>query len=522
MINFHIISLLFVLEPVDFASLASIYYESVLAMDNKASLNEVAKQMSSLFGGMDTSQQTTTQQEHQKINEAMKIGQVAQSSIAGRADIHVSLKALFIDHFKKISLDGAKSNLDDLTSDAITIVMNPGISILPEIQSMAATPDMLIVFRDVYMTVEIKTTGHYEAVEKELKVYLPQCQMQMFCTGAIGGVLLLANATNMTMKNVEELALICDTHIHLIVLSSQWQKQAKASCQFARALSELAVPQLYQVPSAPDNVNKALQRLPGTDGTVLQRVGRTLRLSGCKAELMFKHVLFDSRGSKYPHVRASLSLDSAAANAINLRIKQNGQMGVYLIASQLEHSGCPTPISADKQYSPKEWSNILDDIADLSKKGVSAAKITLHLEQKYRLKKTTQDVTNLLSKMETFRLVNERKVLPTNAAKLMDALDIMPVVSIGLYDVVSCNAAKTLVMQIVRLKYYANDELRISYVKFQSWGLLKESIQHSLLQLLENPKLPSICTHSNLIKGTLTTSLTPIPYYTPLVEALYL
>ena len=104
----------------------------------------------------------------------------------------------------------------------------------------------------------------------------------------------------------------------------------------------------------------------------------------------------------------------------------------------------------------------------------------------------------------------------------MDALDIMPVVSIGLYDVVSCNAAKTLVMQIVRLKYYANDELRISYVKFQSWGLLKESIQHSLLQLLENPKLPSICTHSNLIKGTLTTSLTPIPYYTPLVEALYL
>ena len=101
MINFHIISLLFVLEPVDFASLASIYYESVLAMDNKASLNEVAKQMSSLFGGMDTSQQTTTQQEHQKINEAMKIGQVAQSSIAGRADIHVSLKALFIDHFKK-------------------------------------------------------------------------------------------------------------------------------------------------------------------------------------------------------------------------------------------------------------------------------------------------------------------------------------------------------------------------------------------------------------------------------------
>ena len=97
MINFHIVLLLFILEDDDFAKLASSFFESVRATGNKASVIEVAKHMSSLFSEMDVSQQTTTQQDrqHQEINEAMKIGQVAQSLIARRADVHVSLKAFF-------------------------------------------------------------------------------------------------------------------------------------------------------------------------------------------------------------------------------------------------------------------------------------------------------------------------------------------------------------------------------------------------------------------------------------------
>ena len=247
-------------------------------------------------------------------------------------------------------------NLDDLTPDAITIVTNPGIAILPEIQSMAATPDMLMVFRDVCMTIEIKTTLNHAAAGKELNVYLPQCQMEILCTGAVGGFLLLANATSMTIKNVEELALICDTNIHLIPLSNEWQKQAKVSCKFARALSELAVPQLYNQVIAPSNFNKALLRLPGAVGTVLKRVGKTFRQSGCEACLTFKHVPFDSLriGNEYPHVRASHLIDPAAANAIHLRINQRNQTGVYLIASQLNTRVAPLlfpPISNTLQRS---------------------------------------------------------------------------------------------------------------------------------------------------------------------------
>ena len=522
----------------DFEKLASSFLESVRATDNKASLIEVAKNVSSLFGELEESQKVTTQQDrqhqerqHQEINAAMKIGQVAQPLIARRADVHVSLKALFIKHlhalFKQAGGDDSTLNLDNLTPDAITIITNPGIFILPEIQSMAATPDMLMEFGDVRMTIEIKTTGHYAAAGKELNVYLPQCQMQILCTGAVGGFLLLANSTSMTLNNVKELALICDTNIHLIPLRNEWQNQAMVSCKFARALSELALPQLYNQVIAPNNFSKALLHLPGAVGTVLTRVGRTLRLSGCEACLLFKHVSFPrligGTGIEYPHVRASHLINAAAANAIHLRINQRNETGFYLIASQQEHSGCPTPISTDKRYSPKEWSDILDDIADLSKKGVSAGNLTMHLQEKYGLKKTTQDVTNLLSKMETVRLVNEQKVLPTNAAKLIDALDTMPVVSIGLYSIVKCDAAHTLVMQIIRVKGFANNEARISYVEYKSWAILQAWIPHSLLQLLEDPTLPFIGTHPNLIQGTLTTPLTPLPYYTRvLVVALYL
>ena len=522
--SFFISFLLFILGPFDFAGMASSYYELLCVKDNSI-LKEAVKQMTSLFG------MQPDHQEDKKITEAMQIGQLAQPLIAARADVHASVKGLFVTQVHKLVADGTlhftdggEFNLEEMTLDAITIDEKPGISILRDIQSMAATPDMKVSFRHLRMTIEMKTTADYNT--RQISAYVPQCQMEMLCVGAIVGLLLLVDSANMTLKNVSELARCCDIKIHVIPRNTMWQREAIHSCLFVRALSELVVPQLYsEAPFAPNTMNKALLFLSGAFGTVTQRNGRTLRLSGCRAEATLKHVSFDVHRSEYPPVRHSAAISIADATAINMRIKSHSQTGVYLIASQLDHVGCPAPISADKQYSVKEWSDILDDIADLKKKGLSIGSLILHLNKRYRLKKTPQDVTNLLSKMEIVKQFTENKVLPSNAVKLIDALDTMPVVSVSLYHIVKCDAAHTLVMEVIRVKGYVENKVHIAYLEYQDWTLLKASIQHSLMQMLEDPTLPFIgtpiifkvlqpyTTYSNHTQGTpITTS--PITFAT--------
>ena len=149
------------------------------------------------------------------------------------------------------------------------------------------------------------------------------------------------------------------------------------------------------------------------DGSHRTRKGRSFRVD-CEAFVNAKFVNFEIlqltdrfRGDR-KLVRKQTGVSSEEAAAINEKILSRHESGLYLVKSNAEHNGCSKPIFVDAQFSPEKWSEIHQEMVEMKGLQVSNEKIALMLATKYHcIGKTSQDVSNILVRLETERLAEE-------------------------------------------------------------------------------------------------------------------
>ena len=451
----------------------------------------------------------------------MKKGSLAQPIIAQRVDVCEELKLVFLSCLQELDPHVVVDLADD-----IGIELAPGISILPQTDSqrLAATPDMVIFLKQspkILMTVEIKFTINWkESDAKEMLTrYSDQCKMQVMVLNGIGAILLLADsslATNLT--DVRRVSPICQFVTRVIRPDSVWVQETRASINFLSILSNRIIPQLLNGqdqtynPLASSTYNKAVQVVE--DGTHRTRNGRSYR-GQCEAYVIAKYVNFEilqftDRYRDRVLVRKQTGVSSEEAAAINKKILSKHESGLYLVKSNGEHNGCSRPISVDAQFSPEQWSEIHKEMLHMKGLQVSNEKIALMLATKYHcVGKTSQDVSNILVRLETERLAEEGQILLTNGEGLISALDNLPVLSIVLFDIFDGKGNK--ILQIIRIKGLHGAEPKIAYLQYQDWSILQKEIRHSLLMCYKDPVASSFPITDETLKKYLYLFSTPNP-----------
>ena len=188
--------------------------------------------------------------------------------------------------------------------------------------------------------------------------------MALLTTGGPFSILLLANATSATMTNVADVAAICEVVTHIILPDLIWQRDMKFAAQFLVSICKLVTPQLImgpEIPCAPASLEEALSLPKNAISTIKIRKGRSLRLTGCQAEMQFKYFTNFTDGKKnfYPPVRQpvakcvtnsanermSTSMFTNEAVSIKERIMTSGKNGFFLISNVPETLTVESPSS---------------------------------------------------------------------------------------------------------------------------------------------------------------------------------
>ena len=461
--------------------------------DGKAPFaKRVRTDLTTLFGGLQHKGDAHV------VTDAMKMGHAAQPIIAGRDDVTKMLKDVYIKFIKKLHQDGTLNSelwkgidLDEMKDSDVDVVQKPGMSILPSMQCMASAPDMLTKSKQIAVPVEVKFTSDYKG---PIDKYYSQCQMQILTTGGPFSILLLANASTATMANVADVAAICDVITHVILPDSIWQSDIKFAAQFLVSICKQVTPQLLtgaELPCAPVTLQDALTLPINAISGVKSREGRSFRLAGCQAQIVCKYVANFKDGQKqfYPPVRMSASISANDAELINERIRESGKNGFFLLGNDPDHAGCAPPISLDNKYSQEQWVTINKSIMDLHAMSVSNSDISRHLLKTYQLKKSSQDIANILSRLTIVNQASQGKVLPTQTSELIDALDSMPCVSVVLAKIVT-NDSLQVVRHIIRIKGFSGEDVRIAYIDYNDHAVIKEFSPHSLISCHMDSALP--------------------------------
>lgn len=441
--------------------------------------------MQSYYGGLSKKKAGDSQL------EAMRKGTIAQPIIAGRADVQNALKRDFVSVLQE------KNYLATLNDDDVEIQETPGISIYPYSQDMAAAADLEVFLKKtptISMPVEIKFSVNWDNNEYMLKLYSDQCKMQILANDGIAGVLVLVDSSlAKDVSDVQRVAFLSQFRTIIIRRDKSWEEETLTHMHFFRSLSNIIIPQLRNGqnpkfnPSAPSTFKNAVQVIDDDSGRKL-RNGRSYR-HDCESFFFAKYVNFEKLEGKEGNrlVRKQEGITAAEAADINAKVLATGKSGVYLVKCNPEHNGCSRPISVDTQYSPEQWTEIHEKMLNLQSLGVTHDKIALMLSKEFQLVgKTSQDVSNILKRLETVDLAERGQILLTNGDELMSALDNLPVISVSLFNLDRISDGKT-IMQIIRIKAFHGCEQKIAYLEYQDWTLLQRALPHSLLMCYTDP-----------------------------------
>ena len=157
--------------------------------------------------------------------------------------------------------------------------------------------------------------------------------------------------------------------------------------------------------TAPSTYDKAMRSKQGS--SAITRTGRSFRVE-CGAFLQLKYVNFNLPGldNSMVKVRKQPGVSSDDAHEILRKICFTRVSGLYLIKSCLNHATCSRPISI--KLSPERLAQMHEEISKMHKLGISNDKIALMLVTHYQqVGKTSQDVSNILQKLETRRLAEK-------------------------------------------------------------------------------------------------------------------
>ena len=459
--------------------------DAEVATDAKEFL-KISTMLGSIFGGLCQKKYGAT--------DAMTKGVLAQPIIAGRTDVCKELTLLFVSHLQV--LDPLFVVEDPM--NAIEIEQFPGISISPHMDSqrLAASPDMVIFLKNrpkICMTVEIKFSIDWKNRKKMLDRYVDQCKMQVMVLSGIGGILLVADSSLVkSIADVRSVASICQFVTQFIPRDPVWEQGTRASIILLTRLSNCIKPQLLNSqeltcnPLAPSTYYDAVQIID--DGSHCIRKGRSHRFTDCESFINAIFLNFEILPAAFWNpfiVRTQTGVSTDEAFVTSDKIMKNRTSGLYLVNSNPEHNGCSRPIFVDAQISPEQWSKIYAEMVKLKELQVSNDKIALMLATQFHLVgKTSQDVSNILLRLETEKLAEEGKCLLTNGEELISALDALPVFSIVLFDIVDMKGEK--VKQIIRIKGLHGTEHKIAYVEYREWSMLHKEIPHSLLKCYKN------------------------------------
>ena len=259
--------------------------------DTKAPFaKKVCKDLSLLLGGMGENKGDA-----HFVTDAMQMGHAAQSIILGRDDVTNTLKEIHIKYIQKFHQDTTMNSelcnggIHPEEMKQIKIIQRPGMYILPSMQNIGSCPDALTKCDKFTVPCEVKFTLEYKG---PITKYYSQCQMALLTTGGPFSILLLANATSATMTNVADVAAICEVVTHIILPDLIWQRDMKFAAQFLVSICKLVTPQLImgpEIPCAPASLEEALSLPKNAISTIKIRKGRSLRLTGCQAEMQFKY-----------------------------------------------------------------------------------------------------------------------------------------------------------------------------------------------------------------------------------------
>ena len=188
--------------------------------------------------------------------------------------------------------------------------------------------------------------------------------------------------------------------------------------------------------------------------------------------------------------RMSTSMFTNEAVSIKERIMTSGKNGFFLISNVPDHTGCAPPVSLDKKYSQEQWATINKNIMDLHEMSVSFSDISVHLLKTYQLKKSSQDIANIITRLTFLKSTSEGKLLDSQTSTLIDALDNTPCVSVILAKIVTNDLQQKVVRQIIRIKGFSGESIKNSYIDFNDHALIREYVLNSLFLCYKDSTLP--------------------------------